>query len=167
MEVGLSLGSNLGDRLAHLARARDLLAALPGVRLVAQAPVYETEPVGVKPEHAHIKFLNTVVILETDLEPADLQSQLAGVEDELGRVRTEDKYAPRTLDIDVLYMDDLKLHSPRLTLPHPRWMQRRFVLQPLADVRAGIRLLGAEQTVGELLAALPMKEAVHLFAKDW
>ncbi|HEY8240952.1 MAG TPA: 2-amino-4-hydroxy-6-hydroxymethyldihydropteridine diphosphokinase [Kiritimatiellia bacterium] len=167
MEVGLSLGSNVGDRLAHLRGARDKIGTLAGVRIVAQAPVYETEPVGVQPEHRHISFLNTVLVLESALEPADLQEKLAAVEEQLGRVRTADKYAPRTLDIDVLYVDELKLHSPRLTLPHPRWMQRRFVLQPLADVRSGLKLPGADVPVKDLLAALPAGEAVTLFAGKW
>lgn len=167
MEVGLSLGSNVGDRLAHLAKARTRIASLAGVGLVAQAPVYETEPVGVRPEHAHLKFLNTALVIETSLAPAEIQALLASVEEELGRVRSEDRYAPRTLDIDILYMDDLKLHSPRLTLPHPRWMQRRFVVQPLADIRPGLRLHGAEQTVAELLAALPDAGDVKPFAMDW
>ena len=167
MEVGLSLGSNLGDRLAHLRGARDRIAAIPGVRVVAQAPVYETEPVGVKPEYKHITFLNTVLVVESGIDPAELQDRLSALEGELGRVRTDDKYAPRTLDIDVVYIDDLRFHSPGLTLPHPRWSQRRFVLQPLADVRPDLVLPGADRPVRDLLVALPPGESVALFRRDW
>lgn len=167
MECGLSLGSNLGDRLAHLKTARDRLAAVPGVRLLAQAPVYETEPVGVRPEYAHLPYLNTVLIVASDLSPRDLHAACARIEEEAGRVRGEDRFAPRTLDIDVLYAGGGPSADPALVLPHPRWAQRRFVLQPLADVRPGLVLPGAAATVRAVLDALPAGEPVRLFAREW
>ncbi len=167
MECGLSLGSNLGDRLAQLKTARDRLAHLPGVRLLAQAPVYETEPVGVRPEYAHLPYLNTVLIVESALASGDLHAACAQVEEEAGRVRGADRFSPRTLDIDVLYAGGATSTVPALVLPHPRWAQRRFVLQPLADVRPNLVLPGAAGAVRSLLDALPAGEAVRLFAREW
>lgn len=164
MEIGLSLGSNLGDRLAHLQAAREAVRRLPGVTLVAQAPVYETEPVGVKPEFAHLTFLNTVLILASARPAAELQQDLAEVERRLGRVRGEDRFAPRAIDIDVLFAGDLWLETDRLTLPHPRWARRRFVVQPLADVRPDLVLPGAGRTVRAVLDALPPGEGTAIFA---
>lgn len=164
MEIGLSLGSNLGDRLANLRAAREAIRQLAGVTLVAQAPLYETEPVGVKPEYAHLKFLNTVLILSSDRPVEDLLRDLADAELRLGRVRGPDRYAPRDIDIDVLFAGDLWMETKKLTLPHPRWARRRFVVQPLADVRPGLVLPGAGQSVRDVLAALPPGEGIAIFA---
>jgi len=167
METGLSLGSNLGDRLDNLRAARQRLGALPGVRLLAAAPVYETEPVGVKPEFRHLAFLNTVLILDSAWLPAEWRRRTALIEDELGRVRSADKFAPRLLDIDLLYVGDHSVDEGGLVIPHPRWMLRRFVLQPLADVRPDLLLPGATQTVRQTLENLPTGEAVKPFCTTW
>lgn len=167
METGFSLGSNLGDRLANLRAARQRLAVLPGVRELTAAPIYETEPVGVKPEHRHLAFLNTVVILEGDFSPADWRRLTAQIEDDLGRVRSTDRFAPRTLDIDVLYVGDHCVDASGLTIPHPRWMLRRFVLQPLADVRPHLILPGSDRTVFQTLEHLPPGEAVKKICETW
>lgn len=167
MEIGLSLGSCLGDRLAYLCGARDAIAALDGVRIVATAPVYETEPVGVRPEFAGLPYLNTVLVVETALNPESLRAHLAAMEEAAGRVRGADKFAPRTLDIDVLYAGHATLDTPTLTVPHPRWAQRRFVVQPLADVRPGLILPGSTETVADRLQTIPLTPSVRLFAQDW
>ena len=167
METGLSLGSNLGDRLAHLRAARQELLALPGIRLLAAAPVYETDPVGVQPEFQHLAFLNTVLILEGDWSPAAWRRATAQIEDELGRVRSADKFAPRTLDIDLLYVGDHCVDEGGLILPHPRWQLRRFVLQPLTDVRPDLVLPGNTRTVAHILAGLPPGEGVKQVSLTW
>lgn len=167
LEVGLSLGSNLGDRVATLARAKKLIGAIDGVRIVSSSSLYETEPVGVKPEFRHMKFINAVLILKTRLPVAELHAKLADIEHELGRVRVDDKYAPRALDIDVLYAGEIVSDETQLLLPHPRWAQRRFVLQPLAEVRGDLILPGANKTVREILAALPPGEDVKVFPGGW
>ncbi len=167
MEVGLSLGSCLGDRLAHLGGARRAIAALHGVREVAASPVYETEPVGVKPEFAGLPYLNAVLVVETDLAPEALRAALGEIESRAGRIRGADKYAPRTLDIDILYAGAERRASPSLTLPHPRWAERRFVVQPLADVRPDLVLPGSPRSVAGQLAALPDLPAARLFTRDW
>ena len=167
METGFSIGSNLGDRLANLRTARQRMVAMPDVRLLARAPIYETEPVGVQPEFHHLAFLNTVLIMTGELSPAEWRRYTVQIEAELGRVRTADRFAPRTIDIDFLFAGDLCLDDGGLIIPHPRWAQRRFVLQPLADVRPNLILPGVTQTVSQLLATLPSGEAVTKFCNSW
>lgn len=167
MEVGLSLGSCLGDRLAHLRAARRAVAALPGVREVAASAIYETEPVGVKAEFAHLAYLNAVLILESGVTPEILRAALGEIETRAGRVRGADRFAPRTLDIDILYAGAERHATPALTVPHPRWAERRFVVQPLADVRPDLVLPGSTRTVAAQLAALSETPAVRLFTRDW
>jgi 2-amino-4-hydroxy-6-hydroxymethyldihydropteridine diphosphokinase len=121
----LSLGSNLGDRREHLRSAID---SLPDV--VAVSPVYETDPVGGPSQGA---FLNVVVQLETDLTPGALLGLCHRIESGAQRVR-EERWGPRTLDLDIIWMDEVELTTDRLTIPHPRWKQRRFVLAPLRDL---------------------------------
>jgi 2-amino-4-hydroxy-6-hydroxymethyldihydropteridine diphosphokinase len=126
--VVLGLGSNLGERLATLQRAVDLLAG-EQVRAVASSRVWETEPIGPpQPE-----FLNAVVRAQTDLEPLQLLSACQRVEASLGRVRTE-RWGPRTIDIDVLLYDDVAVDEPGLTVPHPRMTERAFVVLPLLEL---------------------------------
>jgi 2-amino-4-hydroxy-6-hydroxymethyldihydropteridine diphosphokinase len=120
------LGSNLGDRRAHL---REAVAALPDV--VAVSPVYETSPVG-GPE-GQGPYLNCVVELQTELEPRELLAVAQRLEAAAGRERKE-RWGPRTLDVDVLLVDDLTVEEPDLVVPHPRMWERRFVLVPLADL---------------------------------
>jgi 2-amino-4-hydroxy-6-hydroxymethyldihydropteridine diphosphokinase len=125
----LGLGANLGDRLAGLQRAVDLLSA-KGVRVVASSRVWETEPVG-GPDQPD--YLNAVVRVETELEPMQLLAACQRVERALGRVR-EVRWGPRTIDIDVLLFGDVTIEDPTLTLPHPRMLERAFVLLPLLEL---------------------------------
>jgi 2-amino-4-hydroxy-6-hydroxymethyldihydropteridine diphosphokinase len=167
MEFGFSLGSNLGDRLAHLREARCRLLETPGARLAAQSPVYETEPVGVKPAYQHLRFLNAVLILESDGAAADWLAAIGRIEAEMGRVRGGDRYAPRTIDIDLLYAGQECIDTGGLIVPHPRWSGRRFVVQPLADVRPDLRLPGAGGSVREVLEQLPPDPAFGRFPAEW
>ena len=135
MRAYIGLGSNLGDRRAHL---RAAVAALPDV--VAVSPVYETEPLGGPPGQQ--PYLNLVVELDTDLSPRDLLALGNQLEETAGRVR-EEVGGPRTLDVDVLVVGDLAVNEPDLVVPHPRMWRRRFVLAPLADLAEGeVRRLG-------------------------
>ncbi len=131
----LGLGSNLGDRAAHLRRAVD---ALPDV--VAVSPVYETEPVGGPGGQG--PYLNLVVELCTDRSPRQLLQLARQLEEAAGRVRTV-RFGPRTLDVDVLLVGDQRVDEPDLVVPHPRMGERRFVLAPLADLAP--ELVPAEQ----------------------
>lgn len=168
MRAGIALGSNVGDRLAHLRKGRDLVLELhdAGRGTPSIAPLYETDPVDCPPGSAC--FLNTVLEITTALPPEALHERLAAIEETLGRPRDRSgKNLPRCLDLDFLYADDLRLATSPLRLPHPRMTERRFVLQPLADIRPGLVLPGETRSVAALLAALPPGPAVRLFAADW
>ena len=126
MRAFLGLGSNLGDRWAHL---RAAVAGLPDV--VAVSSVYETEAVGGPPGQG--PYLNAVVELDTELSPRRLLEVARRLEEAAGRVRSE-RWGPRPLDVDVLLMGDLAVDEPDLQVPHPRLWERTFVLAPLADL---------------------------------
>ncbi|MGD9611676.1 MAG: 2-amino-4-hydroxy-6-hydroxymethyldihydropteridine diphosphokinase [Kiritimatiellia bacterium] len=167
IEAGLSLGSNLDDRLASLQAARAAIAAIPEVALLASAPVYETEPVGVPDEYTDAAFYNTVLVIGTSLDAHKLFAQLQKVETALGRKRTIRQNVPRTIDVDLIYYDGQTIRSGGLVVPHPRWTKRRFVLQPLADVRGYLVLPGHDRRVRDILAALPAGQDVRLVQAEW
>lgn len=168
VEMGLSLGTNLGDRMACLSEARDRIAKLERMRIVAQSPVYETEPVGVKEKYRALLFLNAVLIVEGCWTVHECFDQLQAIETAMGRQRSlVDQNAPRPMDIDIIYAGAQRIESGGLSIPHPHWMERRFVVQPLADVRPDLILPGAAGTVRDVLAAMPRKERVMLVARDW
>jgi 2-amino-4-hydroxy-6-hydroxymethyldihydropteridine diphosphokinase len=129
----LGLGSNLGDRWAHLRRAVDQLRASARAAVTAVSDVYETEPVGGPEDQG--PYLNVVVELAVspDTDPYRLLEECHRLEAAAGRVRNV-RWGPRTLDVDVLWIDGVALDDPDLTVPHPRWSERRFVLAPLAEL---------------------------------
>ena len=135
MTAVLSLGSNLGDRAAHLAAAREMLAAQ--FPIVGSSSVYETAPVGVTDQPA---FLNQVVVLD-DEDAEGLLAAAHRVEEARGRIRSR-RWGPRTLDVDVIAVDALSSVSPHLTLPHPRAHERAFVLVPWLEVDRAAELPG-------------------------
>ena len=167
IEAGLSLGANLDDRLASLQAARAAIAAIPEVSLLASAPVYETEPVGVPDEYADLAFYNTVLIIGTSLDAHKLFAHLQKVELSLGRKRTFRQNTPRLIDVDMIYYDGQTIRSGGLVIPHPRWTKRRFVLQPLADVRGYLVLPGHDRRVRDILAALPPGQPVRPVMAQW
>ena len=130
--VSIALGSNLGDRDAHLARARERLAGLPGTRLVAASTVEETAPLGPVRQGP---FLNQMVLLDTTLEPAELLEHCRSIERESGRVRHE-RWGPRTLDLDIVRFGDRTVTTPTLVVPHPELPHRDFWLRELAELDA-------------------------------
>jgi 2-amino-4-hydroxy-6-hydroxymethyldihydropteridine diphosphokinase len=126
----LAIGSNLGDRRAHLQDAVEQLAAEHGVRVVGVSRVYETDPVGGPDQD---DFLNAVVAVDTDLDPWQLLAAAQRCEQRAGRVRVA-HWGPRTLDVDILLYDDVSTDDPSLTIPHPRMWERGFVVAPLRDL---------------------------------
>jgi 2-amino-4-hydroxy-6-hydroxymethyldihydropteridine diphosphokinase len=126
----LALGSNLGDRLAHLQLGVDALTRVPGVDVRAVSRVYETAPVG---GPAQDPYLNAVVAIDTALDPHELLHRTQHIEDLAERKRAE-RWGPRTLDVDILLVGDQVAATEDLTLPHPRMWERGFVLAPLRDV---------------------------------
>ena len=167
IEAGLSIGSNLGDPLATLRAARDAIAALPDISILATSPVYQTEPVGVPSEFSHVDFLNAIVIVGTSLDAHKLFAQMQKIETALGRKRSLRPNLPRTVDIDLLYYNGQTIRSGGLVIPPPRWTQRRFVLQPLADVRGYLVLPGHDRRVRDILAALPPGQDVKKVQAEW
>ena len=133
----LGLGSNVGDRAAHL---RAAIAALPehGVEVEAVSSAYETEPVGEVLDQPD--FLNAAVRIRTELEPEALLEVCKAIEVEQGRMLAAGRHTPRPLDIDLLLLGDLELSTERLTLPHPEVTSRRFVLAPLLELDADLSL---------------------------
>jgi 2-amino-4-hydroxy-6-hydroxymethyldihydropteridine diphosphokinase len=147
----IALGSNLGDRVKTLAAATDRLGGLG--RVVACSSLYETEPVGF---HDQPAFLNAVLALETELDPLSLLHSMLAMERELGRDRSHGiPNGPRTLDLDLLLMDETITVGEELTLPHPALIRRRFVLAPLAEIAPQLRHPQRDLTIAELLALLP------------
>lgn len=167
MEVGLSLGSNLGDRLARLQAAKKEIIGTKGIRLVAQSAVYETEPVAVAPEHGHLLFLNAVLIVESSWPAVKLLARFRVIERRLGRCLRRQVNAPRPIDIDIIYAGRRRLRGASLVVPHPRWAQRRFVVQPLHALRPDLVVPGQARAVAEIMQGLPDKPRVKLFAKKW
>ena len=165
--TGISLGSNLGDRVAHLMAGRAAINAIPGTRVTAHSRLYATEPVDVRPEHQSLPFLNACLLVQTTLTPEALAAHLHRIENACGRNRTADPHAPRTLDLDLLFVDDRCIQTPDLTVPHPRWSSRRFVVQPLADLCPDRILPGDPRTVTGVLLSLPDRPVVVLFKPDW
>ena len=135
----VGLGANLGDREATLRAAVDALGAEEGVEVVAVSTLRETEPVGVGEQP---RFLNGVVALETTLAARELLDLLLAGEKRFGRVRVPGEHGPRTLDLDLLLYGDEEIDEPELHVPHPRLHERRFVLEPLAELAPGLVVPG-------------------------
>ncbi|MEU6711075.1 2-amino-4-hydroxy-6-hydroxymethyldihydropteridine diphosphokinase [Nonomuraea sp. NPDC046802] len=150
MKLVLALGSNLGRRFQTLQGALDVLFDAPGLEFVKASPVYETDPVGGPPGQR--PYLNAIVIAETDLEPRALLERALSVEDAFGRVRDE-RWGPRTLDIDLIVVGETVCDDPDLRLPHPSAHERAFVLVPWSDVDAQAKVPG-HGPVSELLKGL-------------
>lgn len=145
----LAVGSNLGDRLGTLQECVTAIGRLPDTDVLAISPVYETDPVG---GPAQPDYLNAVLIVRTGLRPRELLETTHRIEAEFGRVR-EERFGPRTLDIDIISYADEISEDPVLTLPHPRAHERAFVLAPWYDIDAHAELPG-RGPVRQLLAAL-------------
>ncbi len=146
--ICLGLGSNVGDREGNIRAAVAKLAAWPGVTVERVSSLYETAPVGYADQP---DFLNAVACVKTALAPRELLAACLAVEEALGRVRHE-RWGPRTVDVDVLFYEDVVLATAELTLPHPRFHERCFVLVPLAEV-AGDMPVYAGRRAAELAAA--------------
>lgn len=172
MRCGIALGSNLGNRLSHLRQAWQLLAPLHrGAGSQLTSPVYETAPVDCPA--GSDDFLNAVVEWEVpdESDPLLLLNRLHEIEKIMGRPEERSRNSPRTLDLDLLYCGNLVITAPGLTLPHPRLTERRFVLEPLADINPGLILPGQSLPVSTLLTKLVASTAEPplriAFAGDW
>jgi 2-amino-4-hydroxy-6-hydroxymethyldihydropteridine diphosphokinase len=148
--VYVGLGANLGERERTIRRALALLEAQPDVEVVAVSTLRETEPVGYVDQP---RFLNGVAALETNATPRDVLERLIRVERALGRTRDGPRWGPRIIDLDLLLYGEQIVDEPGLRVPHPRLTERRFVLEPLAELDPGLVVPGAGR-VETLLASL-------------
>lgn len=166
MRAGIAMGSNIGDRLAALIRAREAVLAIEGVSgPCLSSSLYETDPVDTEMDAS--RFLNAVIEVGYEGLPASLLEALQEIEASMGRPSKRPRNAPRTIDLDILYVGNLTLSTTAIVIPHPRLHLRRFVLEPLAEIRADLRLPGQQHTAGELLAALADPAAVQRFQPQW
>ncbi len=168
IQLGLSLGTNLGDRFRNMSRARAAILATQDAVEVGRSSLWETEPVDVKAEYQHLKFLNAVLIIETGRSARDWLGDLSKMEGDFGRRREAgDRNAPREIDIDIIFAGDQLIGSGGLVVPHPRWAERRFVVQPLAELQPDRILPGSQRTVAEILAELPGKDELVRLDQEW
>lgn len=166
MRAGIALGSNVGDRLANLRSGREAVMQLPGVSApAASSRVYETEPVGTGPDAG--AFLNAVIEVEFSGHPMTLLDGLQAIEAAHGRPSKRPRNAPRSLDLDILYVGNLTLTNDYIVIPHPRMHLRRFVLAPLNDIRPDLVVPGQHRSIAELLRSLDDPAAVELHASEW
>jgi 2-amino-4-hydroxy-6-hydroxymethyldihydropteridine diphosphokinase len=143
----IALGSNLGDREHNLRAAIEMLRQADGVRVRSVSSFYETEPVGYTEQPA---FINAAAEVMTALSPMELLRLCQDIENRLGRVRTV-KWGPRTADLDILLYGDAVMDTPELKIPHPLMHERRFVLEPLAEVAPGAVHPVTGMTISQLL----------------
>ena len=164
-KVYIGIGSNLGDRRKNINAAINCLKQEKLLNLTKQSSLYETEPVGGPPQR---KFLNGAIELETDASPRDLLEKLKAIERKLGRDSNKAnpapgwvKWGPRTIDLDILLYDNLILEEPGLTIPHPLFHKRIFVLRPLAEIAPEAKHPVLKTTVKELLLEIVGKNENH------
>lgn len=151
MKAAAALGSNLGDRVQNLRAARQAIADLAGVGSpILSSQIYETDPVDCEPGAA--QFLNAALEFDYSGDALELLKELKQIERDLGRPEKHARNVSRKIDIDLLYFGDRTINDEKLKIPHPRMHLRRFVLQPLAEIRPDLVLPGQTKTVRELLA---------------
>ncbi len=161
--IFVGLGSNLGDREQAIRRALAQLGKLPGTRLRRVSSLYDTDPVGVMDQPA---FLNAVAELESELEPAEILWHLMLIESRLGR-RREQRWGPRTIDLDLLLHGDRIIVSDELVIPHPEMHHRGFVLLPMAELAPRLVHPTEQRTMRDLLHAWGEFDQVRFLGRFW
>ncbi len=155
--VFIGLGSNIGEREKYIFDAIRHISRMPDTEVIRMSNIYETEPVGYTEQD---RFLNMAVCIVTGLEPLELLERLQHIENLLGRKRTV-RWGPRTIDLDILLYEDLRLELPQLVIPHPRMFERAFVLIPLSEILDGSEIMG--MNVDELIRKCSDRDGVKLF----
>lgn len=162
-EAYIALGANLGDREETLKEALNRLDHYEGIKVIRCSSVYETEPVGYLDQP---QFLNMAAALRTTLAPEELLQVMLEIETQLGRVR-DVRYGPRTVDLDLLWVEGQNIDTPDLTLPHPRMLERAFVLLPLSDiVPSNDKSSGLRQLITAALLDIDGKEGIRLWTTN-
>jgi 2-amino-4-hydroxy-6-hydroxymethyldihydropteridine diphosphokinase len=165
MQIGLSLGSNIGNRCKTIIKAKIYITELPSVTFVNQSSIYKTEPVNMT-DNCDNYFLNSILIIETTLPIYQFAQHIFEIENILGRPPKRLKNTSRKIDIDIIYANNLIIKES-LTIPHPRCFNRKFVMQPLNEIMPDLKLPGQSLTVTEITKSLPEKPSVELFTQNW
>jgi 2-amino-4-hydroxy-6-hydroxymethyldihydropteridine diphosphokinase len=153
----IGIGSNLGDKLNHCEKAISEISRIDRHKLLAKSSLFKTQPIG----HASQDwFVNGVIKIETDLEPPELFRTLKTIESRLGRTKTF-RWGPRTIDLDLLFFDDIEIHTEELQIPHPQIQNRQFVLVPLAEIDRHLIHPVFKKTIQELLNNLKEDQGVE------
>ncbi|WP_323083872.1 2-amino-4-hydroxy-6-hydroxymethyldihydropteridine diphosphokinase [Providencia alcalifaciens] len=150
-QVYIAIGSNLGEPLKQAQQAIAALDAIPSTRVVSTSSIYRTKPLGPQDQP---DFLNLAVLLETELEPEDLLNHTQKIELDLGRVRKDERWGPRTLDLDIMLFGNRVIHTERLTVPHYGLKEREFMLYPLSDITPSLIFSDGEK-LSERLTHVP------------
>ncbi len=140
MKYVIGVGTNIGDKKENIRKAIDSLNHIPKTTVIKKSSLYQTEPVGYAQQD---DFLNAVLLVESDFEPHEMLGICLGIESGLGRIRNI-KNGPRILDLDVLFAENQKINSENLTVPHPRFHERRFVLEPMLELFPDGEVFGIE-----------------------
>jgi 2-amino-4-hydroxy-6-hydroxymethyldihydropteridine diphosphokinase len=157
----ISLGSNIGNRYDYLLKAIEYLGQHPNIQLVNTSSVYETDPVGYEEQDL---FLNMVIEIQTDSSAFELLDICLKLELELGRKR-EIVWGPRTIDLDILLFNQENIKSEKLIIPHPRMLERNFVMIPLSEIKPGIIIPHIEKPLEAWIKELPNKEGVRIWKR--
>ena len=151
MKKFLSLGSNIGDRIAHLEKANLLINNHPQIKIVCKSRIYETSPMENKDQDY---FLNQVIEIKTQTLPLELLDIIQNIEINMGRKNSGDKYGPRIIDIDILTFDNIIVNKKELSIPHSKIKLRKFVLKPWTDIASDYILPNSKNTIKELLDSI-------------
>jgi len=153
----IGIGSNLGDKIDHCEKAISEISKIDRQRLLAKSSYYKTQPIGYPSQDW---FVNGVIKIETDLEAHELLQTLKAIESQLGRAETF-RWGPRTIDLDILFFDDVEINTERLQIPHPLIQDRQFVLVPLAEIARNFIHPVLKKTIQELLNNLKEDQGVE------
>lgn len=158
----IGLGSNIGDRIGYIQQAHKLLSDTEGIVVLNSSSLYETEPVGYKDQEW---FVNAALHIETTLIPEKLLDECQRIERQLGRVRHPEapQWGPRTIDLDILFYDNLIISQDRLQIPHPRVHQRAYSLVPLLELEPDYIHPVIGESLMEIHSSLPEPEEVYLY----
>jgi 2-amino-4-hydroxy-6-hydroxymethyldihydropteridine diphosphokinase len=166
MRVGVALGSNIGDRTENLRSARSAIFSLPKVTgPFLASSVYETAPIDC--ESGAGEFLNAVIEFGYEGDPRELMTEFGKIEASLGRPSRHARNESRTIDVDLLYADEMQVHDRYLEIPHPRMSARLFVMQPLAEIRPELILPGQQKSAAEIVATLQKSDTVLALTNEW